>query len=460
MSPRSALTGWPAGATTGPHPGEPPASAGRLLRGLRADCRALSLGEHLRLHGPPPAAADVPVVAVADAAGLRGRGGGGYPLAEKLRAVVAATGRTRRPVVVVNGAESEPASRKDAVLLGRTPHLVLDGAALAAAAVGAREVVVWLHRGEAATSAAVRAAIGERAAAGVLGVRHRVVEGPPRYVAGEASAIAAFLSGGPARPRPTPPRVAQRGVDGRPTLVSNAETLAHLALAARYGADWFRAVGTPAEPGTTLVTVLGDVRVPGVVEIPVGTPLGAVVAAAGGPPDGRATAAAAGVLVGGYAGPWLPADAALAVPWSQAGLAAVGASAGVGLVAVLPAGACIVAETARLAGWLAGESAEQCGPCLNGLPALAGACRELAMGPAHRAAAAPDLLRRWAGMVDGRGACHHPDGVAGLVRSLLTAFPDEVARHAAGLPCPSAASTGTRSVLPLPLPEPGGRSWR
>ncbi|MCU0264534.1 MAG: proton-conducting membrane transporter [Actinomycetia bacterium] len=433
---------------------------GRVLRGLRADGAALTLAEHLRVHGPlidhgGHRRGEHAVVGLAEAAGLRGRGGGGFPLADKLRTVVGAAGHTRRPVVVVNAAESEPASRKDAVLLTRTPHLVLDGAALAAAAVGARDVVVWLHRGDVAGARAARAAVGERAATGVLGVRHRVVEGPPRYVAGEASAIAAHLSGGPARPRVTPPRVAQRGVHGRPTLVSNAETLAHLALVARHGPGWFRALGTPEEPGTTLVTVLGAVGVPGVVEVPVGTPLGAVLAPTGGPPP-----VGGAVLVGGYAGTWLPADRALPLPWSQAGLAAAGGTPGVGLVAVLPADACPVAETARLVGWLAGEGAQQCGPCLNGLPALAGACRALAAGPASDAAAAPGLLHRWAGMVEGRGACHHPDGVAGLVRSLLAAFPDEVARHAAGRPCPAAAVTATRSVLPLPPPEPGGPAWR
>lgn len=436
----------------------PPASGARLLQGLRADGAALTLGDHVRQHGPLRGATPVhggrrehPVVALAEAAGLLGRGGGAFPLASKLRAVLAASGRTRRPVVVVNAAESEPASHKDAVLLTRAPHLVLDGAALVAAALGAREVVVWLHRGEAATLRATQAAVAERRTQGLLGVPHRVVEGPPRYVAGESSAIAAALSGSEARPRTTPPRVAERGVDGRPTLVSNAETLAHLALVSRYGAAWFRSVGTRDEPGTALVTVLGAVASPGVVEVPLGTPLGRLLAAAGGTVgDPRA------LLLGGYAGTWVPADQAEWLPWSAAGLAAAGGSPGVGVVAVLPERACVVAETARLAGWLAGESAQQCGPCLNGLPALAGACHELAIGSPGAAAAAPDRLRRWAGLVEGRGACHHPDGVAALVRSLLVAFPDEVARHAGGQPCLQPAA----SVLPLPRPEPGGPSWR
>ncbi len=435
----------------------PPASdSTRILRGIRADGTRLSLAEHVALHGPlphwPGTSGEHPVVRAADAAGLLGKGGGRFPLARKMRTVVESAGPLRRPVVVVNAAESEPASRKDAALLSLVPHLVLDGAVAAAAAVNAREIVLWLHRGEPAKRRAVEAAIAERRGARLPG-RFRVVEGPPRYVGGEASAMASFLSGGEARPRMSPPRVAERGVDGRPTLVSNAETLAHLALVVRHGPTWYRGLGTAAEPGTALITLTGAVALPGVIEVGVGTSIGAILAAAGG-----TTSNPAALLIGGYAGTWVPAERGRPLTWAAESLASAGVSGGVGLIAVLPEGACVVAETARLAGWLAGEGAQQCGPCLNGLPALAKACRTLATGPA--ADSAPPLLRRWAGMVEGRGACHHPDGVAGLVRSMLEAFPEEVARHAAGLPCASAHATARQSVLALPAPEHGELAWR
>jgi NADH:ubiquinone oxidoreductase subunit F (NADH-binding) len=250
-------------------------------------------------------------------------------------------------------------------------------------------------------------------------------------------------------------------VGGRPTLVSNAETLAHAALVARHGADWFHQVGTPEEPGTLLVTVFGAVRSPGVVEAAVGTTIGALVHAVG-----ALTAPPAAVLVGGYAGGWLRPTEAWPVPYSRAGLRAVGLSPGVGLVGVLPADRCPVVETARLVGWLAGESAGQCGPCLNGLPALAAGLRQLAGGVrrATRATELPERLARWAGMVDGRGACHHPDGVATLVRSLLAHFADDVAAHADGRPCDAAGPTLGPAYLPLPAPDAvaraGGSSWR
>jgi len=403
----------------------------RLLRGLRVDGAPMSLADHLHTHGQlPRSGADL--VAVASASGLLGRGGAGFPLGTKMSAARQAASRRRPPLVVVNAAESEPASRKDFLLVTRAPHLVLDGAAAAAAAIGASEAVVWVHRGRPAMADALAAAIAERAG-GNGDPSFRVQAGPDRYVSGQATAAVAHLAGGPALPSTTAVPMARRGLGGRPTLVSNAETLAHLALIVRYGADAFRASGTAAEPGTMLVTVTGAVTSPGVVEAEVGTPIHRLLAAAGG-----LTAAGLGaVLVGGYAGSWL-APERTDLPYSRAGLALAGADPGACLVVALPSGACPVRETAHLTAWLADQSAGQCGPCRNGLPALAAASALLAdAGPG--AGDAPAALRRWAGMVDGRGACHHPDGVVRLVRSMLLTFGADVAAHAAGAGCPPAA---------------------
>lgn len=416
----------PAAAAT---PQAPPAPEGpRLLAGIGP--APLSLAEHHRVHGPRPRClpralttesltADTLIEAVR-ACGLRGRGGGGYPLAAKLAAVA---GRRGRPVVVLNGAESEPASRKDATLLGHSPHLVLDGAALAAEIVGGTEVIVWLPRDPTRPPQPVLAAIAERARAGGEHVTFRVELGPRRYVAGQTSAVVNYLSGGDAKPS-LGPHATERGVHGRPTLLSNAETLAQLALLGRHGPRWFRAVGDAEEPGTLLVTMAGAVRRHVVVEVPFGTPLGEVVDAAMPVEEPQA------VLVGGYAGGWLPWPYAAQVPLTSRDVAGAGGSLGAGLLAVLPAGNCGLVETAHLARWLAGESTGQCGPCVNGLPALAGALYELATSQ-------PDAdllprLSRWAGMVDGRGLCNHPDGVAMLVRSALAVFRAEVAAHLDG----------------------------
>jgi NADH:ubiquinone oxidoreductase subunit F (NADH-binding) len=166
-----------------------------------------------------------------EAAGLRGRGGAAFPTAVKLRAVSAGRGR---PVVVVNGSEGEPASRKDRVLLAARPHLVLDGALVAAAAVGAGRIVIGLDETDADALAAIRSALGDRRENRLLR-EAAVVPVPHRYVAGEERSLVRLIDGGPAVPSAAAQRPFERGVGGRPTLVQNVETLAHLAQIAAFG---------------------------------------------------------------------------------------------------------------------------------------------------------------------------------------------------------------------------------
>lgn len=246
---------------------------------------------------------------------------------------------------------------------------------------------------------------------------------PARYTASEQSALVQFLGGGPAKPTYSPPRPQERGVRGRPTLVSNVETLAHLALIARHGDRWFRSAGLPAAPGSMLVTVSGAVARPGIYEIELGTPVGDVVARAGGP-----TEQPQALLVGGYFGAWLDAEAAWRLPMTHAALKAAGGALGAGMVIALPASSCLIAETARVVRYLAGEGAGQCGPCVFGLPALADALAETARQPdrvqaprhVRRVAARADrarpvglpAARRRAGAARARGA--RPAGGRGL----------------------------------------------
>jgi NADH:ubiquinone oxidoreductase subunit F (NADH-binding) len=423
---------------------EPRVSTSRLLEELSPADGWTSLADHRRRYQRPPAPgrrAEGTLIGEVERAGLTGRGGGGFPTAEKMRAVGSARDR---PAVVVNGSEGEPASGKDRVLIGRMPHLVLDGALWAAAAVGADQVVVAVDRAHGEALAAVRRAAAERETE--LGPVSLRIAGPPhRYVAGESSALVHWITGGPAIP--TMHRPHTKGVGGRPTLVQNAETVAHLAQIANRGAEWFRAVGTVEEPGTVLVTVSGAVARPSVIEVALGTPTGDIVDQAGGS-TGRLQA----LLVGGFYGAWVPAPAALSSPFSRAGLLPLGAGPGAGVVIALPADACGLVETSRLLAWFAAEGAGQCGPCVFGLPALAGGTAALAAGQAS----ADDVarLRRWAGDIDGRGACHHPDGAVGLLRSALDVFAEDVRRHAAGVPCAPALAA---PVLRVPESAPG---WR
>jgi len=418
----------------------------RLLSGAGPGGTALPLAEHRRTYPAPPRSrrGRPDIVGTVERAGLLGRGGAGFPTGRKLRAV--ASGR-RRPVVVVNGTEGEPVSGKDGLLLRTAPHLVLDGAALAAAAVGAREVVVCVDRANHPALAAVEWALAERAAREPDAVPMRLAATPPHYVSGEESALVHWINGGEAKPTRVPPRPFEKGVEGRPTLVDNVETLAHLAQIVRFGAEWFRQTGTTTEPGTILASVTGAVGRPGIYEVPAGSSLADLLARAG-TPDGLSA-----VLVGGYFGFWLGAASAREARLSHEDLRRRGGGLGCGAVAVLPAGACGLTEAARVLSWLAGETAGQCGPCVHGLAALAGTLGEACRGRG-RGDVVPKLLR-WSAQIEGRGACRFPDGAVRFLRSALDVFGEDLRRHASGRPCPGSARAGL-----LPIPDTRRAPWR
>jgi NADH:ubiquinone oxidoreductase subunit F (NADH-binding) len=398
----------------------PRAELPRLLAGVRTDGSPVPFDEHLAVYGAPPVRLGGRLIDLVEASGLAGRGGAGFPTATKLRAVAAARGRK---FVVANGTEGEPLSRKDKALLGCVPHLVLDGAALAATAVGADEVVVAVGQGAARERTALTRAVAERARSGLDRVRFQVAAAPDGFVVGEETALLSWLSGRAAKPTLVPPRPSERGMRGRPTLVQNVETLAQLALVARYGPEWFRELGTDAEPGSVLVTLSGAVSRPGVYEVGLGMPIRELVELAG----GKAEPVSA-YLIGGYFGSWVAAADAERSALLDSQLRPLGASLGARTLFLLPARVCGIVETARLARYLATESAGQCGPCVHGLDAIAGGL-ERAARP-ERA----DLprLERWLEQVRGRGACRHPDGAVRLVASALDVFAHEVELHAVG----------------------------
>ena len=425
----------------------------------------LSLDDHLARYGAVPFSATpafgattrsradaVPtLITEVERSGLTGRGGAAFPVARKMRAVAAAAGRAgpfggaAGPVVIANGGESEPASGKDRILLARAPHLVLDGIALAAEAVGATRAYLCLHNGGGAPEHELREAITQRERGGLNRVPIQVVAVPGGYVSSQETALISFLNGGAAVPTFVPPRPSQRGAHRRPTLVQNVETLAHVALIARYGAAWFREVGTVREAGSALVTIGGAIRRPGVYEIALGTPVADLVQRAAGP-----TGPVQAILAGGYFGGWLPFAAAQRLPLSDEGLRSAGAALGPGVLILLPETSCGLAETARVARYLAGQSAGQCGPCSNGLPALADAIGHIAYGqPADEAVRWAERLMT---LVTARGACGLPDGTAALTASALRVFAGDLRQHAHNGPCP-----GIRR--PPVLPAPVDQAW-
>ena len=412
----------------------------RLLRGIE-DGSTLTLAQHGRVHGPLDMSGRDAGARLLDAiehSGLRGRGGAHVSSALKLRAVAE---RRRRAVVFGNGSESEPASRKDALLLTHTPHLVIDGAIVAATAVGADEVVLYVKRSNPRVWAGVLRAVDERRAAGACGPTLRIVAAPNSYVSGQETAAIAHINGRPALPTTVPPRPFQRGVDNRPTFISNVETLAHMALIARHGADWFRTLGSPTQPGSVLVTLGGAVDRPGVYEIAFGSRLADLFRAAGGVSE-RPQA----LLVGGYGGAWLDAQHMQDLTLSEGDPLLAAGSIGAGVLWVLGEDSCGVWETGRVLDYLADQSARQCGPCLHGLRAIADSFDLLARGTARQDERT--RLKRWGAEVTGRGACRHPDGAARFLASALEVFAGEIEGHRAGrcagvhapaMPLPSAA---------------------
>ena len=374
--------------------------------------------DHVRRLGARPAG-NRALIDTLDRSGLVGRGGASFPVATKWRTVQS---RSRgAAIVIANGAEGEPLSRKDQTLMALRPHLVIDGALLAAESVGANRILLYVGEAHGAALAAVTRALAERPA--TEKARLSLLPAPPSYVAGEETAAVSFVNSGVAAPTAIPPRPFERGVDGRPTLVQNVETLAHAALIARFGDTWFHTLGRHGAVGTVLLTVSGAVIKPGVIEVASGCTVDEVLALAGGV---RGTPRA--VLLGGYFGGWINPQRASTMVLDPRGLRAAGGSLGCGVVSVLEEAADPLEISARIMQHLATESAAQCGPCFFGLRSLSAATSRIAARhPDHG-----DLpqLHRWAAMVKGRGACRHPDGAVAFLQSALTVFESEFAAAA------------------------------
>ncbi len=316
------------------------------------------------------------------ASGVRGRGGGGFPTGTKWRTVAANRAETEPTTVVVNAAEGEPGSFKDRELLLRNPYRTLEGALIAALAVGADRVIVGMKRSFSDVAIRVRTAIAELEAAGWTdGATIEVFEGPGEYLLGEETALLECIDGRYPFPRIAPPY--RRGIDeilleeqsgsaaevelagptresvAAPSLVNNVETLAHCALILAEGAVWFRSIGTPDSPGTAVCTVSGDTMRAGVGEVAMGTPLAAVVdLIGGGIREGRRVKA----VMQGVAAALIPGDQLGAlVSWE--GMSAVGSGLGSAAFIVFDDATPIVAVAATASRFLAVESCGQCTAC-------------------------------------------------------------------------------------------------
>lgn len=359
------------------------------------------------------------IIAVVREAGLTGRGGAGFPAAAKWEA--ARQGSAPR-YLVVNGAEGEPGSYKDRHLMARAPHQVLEGMLIAARAVEAAEILVYINSEFPAAHRALAEAIDALRATDLAGalVPARLMLENHVYIAGEETALLAVLMGRPAWPWPKPPYPTERGYGGQPTVVNNVETLAHVPVIVRRGAAWYR------EHEPTLFSVTGDVSRPGVFELPLGITVRELIHQAGGPVPGDQVEA---VLPGGYSLPWLRADQ-LDVTLRADALKAAGTGLGASVIVVgARQGAGLAA--ARVAAFFARETCQTCPICVTGTARLAqllrpGASRALAEAESAEIA---DVAAQHRHM----GICTLLDTAASMA---LTSAPSLVSQEQAAAPVP------------------------
>jgi NADH:ubiquinone oxidoreductase subunit F (NADH-binding) len=389
----------------------------RLLGGQGDQARE-DIAAYRGLDGYQPLVGADELLDEVESAGLLGRGGAGFPLAVKVRAVrdyMPAAGDT---VVVANGEEGEPASIKDRWLLRHRPHLILDGLRLAAALVSANRAYVYVSDPESARS--VKTALTEVEPDALGGITVEVWNVEPGYIAGEETAAIRAINGGPVKPTDKPPRPFQSGVGELPTLVSNVETLANLPYLQRHGSAAFRSLGTALSSGTFLVTLTGGGRPPGLYEIPHGLPFAELLTLHGISPE-----QVRGALLGGYFAGLLNRSV-LDATLDHETLRGLGSGLGNGAIAVITDD-CPVAVAASVLAYFDRENAGQCGSCFNGTAAMAAVATALRDGVATD----EDLarLRRWSVVLRGRGACATLDAATNIAASLLKNFPDLVQSH-------------------------------
>lgn len=350
------------------------------------------------------------------ASGLRGRGGAGFPTGRKWAGVLSQEGDRR--YVVVNGAEGEPGTFKDRALLRANPYQLVEGAIIAAYALGADEVYFALKSRFEQEADRLLSAISEMQVAGVCrDCTMSVARGPDDYLFGEETAMLEVIEGGDALPRLLPPY--QHGLFGKPTLVNNVETLSNVTHILANGAGWFRSSGTVESPGTTVVTVVGDVERATVVEVDLGTPLREVLDAAGlRRPVQAVFSGVSNRVVKGEA---------IDVPLSYEGFASIESGMGAAGFIVVDDSRCMVDVACVISGFLAVESCGQCPPCKVGSSEITTRLRALRDGTAT----SQDVteIGSWSNSVTDANRCYLGTEEQNVVRSVLGAFPDDVVAH-------------------------------
>ena len=369
---------------------------------------------------------------------LRGRGGAGFPTGLKWSFVPK---KSEKPIYLCcNADESEPGTFKDRILMERDPHQLIEGMAITAYAIGAEIAYIYIRGEFVLAIRAFEAAIAEAHAKGYLGERIlgadfnlviHIHSGAGAYICGEESAMLDSMEGKRAQPRLKPPFPAVEGLYASPTVINNVETLACVPHIVLRGPDWFRNIGPAKSPGPKLYCLSGQVRKPGLYELPMGISLRELVEDhAGGPPPGRKIKA---VIPGGVSAPLIPASG-LDVGMDFDSLAAVGSMLGSAGVIVIDDSTCMVKVTTRIIAFFHEESCGKCTPCREGLDWAVKVLRRIEAG--EGAPGDIDLLRDLCGAIFGNSFCALGDGAAVGLRAALDHFEDEFVVHIETGQCP------------------------
>jgi NADH:ubiquinone oxidoreductase subunit F (NADH-binding) len=379
------------------------------------------------------------VVKVVSDAGLRGRGGAGFPTGKKWQFTREAPGESR--YLVLNGGEDEPGSKKDRVLLENLPHLVLEGTILAAYAIGASKAYLYINARYDAAIKSVNDALAEAKLAGYWGVNVlgsdftleiEVVPAPHNYVAGEDTAVLDVIEGKKPWPRQKPPFPVTVGLFGKPTAVNNVETLANVAPIVLKGADWYRKVGTAESPGTMIFSLNDDVNRPGVYELPFGTPLRYLIEDCGGGIKGDKKIKA--IMPAAPSSAFLPPEK-IDTPLDHNSMREAGSALGCGVVKLVPENSCIVEELVKIADFFAAESCGQCPACRMETNTLAMMMKKVQAGQGGQPIL--DQFGKILAFNRGKGFCNLISMPGPPIESALKLFPADFQAHLSTGKCPA-----------------------
>ncbi len=379
------------------------------------------------------------VIKVISGAGLRGRGGAGFPTGKKWAFTRECPEQPR--YLVMNGGEDEPGSKKDRLLMENLPHLVIEGVIIAAYAIGAVKAYLYINANYDAAMKGMANALAEAKAASYWGqnilesgfdLDIEITPAPHNYVAGEDTAALEVIEGKKPLPRQKPPFPVSVGLFGKPTSVNNVETLANVAPIILHGAKWYRKFGTAESPGTMIFSLSEDVSRPGIYELPFGTPLRYLIEECGGGIKGGRKIKA--IMPAAPSSAFLPPEK-IDTPLDHNSMTEAGSGLGCGVVRLISEDSCIVEEVVKIADFFTAESCGQCPACRMETNTLSMLLKKVQQGQGGQ-----PILEQFGKVLafnKGKGFCNLIAMPGPPIESALKLFPGDFQAHLTSGKCPA-----------------------